>query len=127
MRRTVVVTGAGSGIARAIGLTQFGAGSALLLRPHRIAAATATPGGLAAPAGVARALGGRLLIQGLVTLVRPAPSTMAVSGAVDVLHALSMVGVAARPGYRRPALISGGFAATSAAVALRCARRGTTR
>lgn len=88
-------------------------GAGLLLRP----AAAARAGG-AAPGGgtiaVARVLGARHLVQGLAGLARPRWAPL--GAAVDGLHALSMVGVAALDrAHRRGALTSASVAVVFAA------------
>ncbi len=54
---------------------------------------------------VARLLGARYGVQGVVLVVVPGPPVRAVR-AVDVLHALSMLAFLGSPRYRRPALAS---------------------
>lgn len=67
-------------------------------------------------AWIVRLLGGRLVAQHALVLLRPTRTTVLLGVAVDTLHALSMIGVALLwREYRRPAAVS---AATTAASAL---------
>ncbi|MEO7446799.1 MAG: hypothetical protein ABI336_00890 [Humibacillus sp.] len=62
---------------------------------------------------VTRVLGVRHLVQGLAQVA--APSALRGPVVVDALHAASMLPLAlVDPGYRRPALLSGGLALLSA-------------
>jgi hypothetical protein len=68
-------------------------------------------------------LAARHVVQATVTLIRPGRKVAAVGAAVDALHSLSMVGLAAAsPSHRRGALteavVAGGLAAAGAAIAL---------
>jgi hypothetical protein len=80
------------------------------------------------PTWVVRLLGGRLVAQHALVLARPAHGTVLAGAVVDVLHAASMVAVAAvGRRYRRPAAVSAAAAAVSAAVGMATAPRGASR
>lgn len=103
-------------------LQAVGAGStvygALLLTAPRAVVAAVGAGSTPPPSLIVRVLGARQLGQGLALLIRPLPSTVAVSAVVDGLHALTMVAAAARwPGQRRAAVVSGGVAVVSGVLA----------
>lgn len=73
---------------------------------------------------VVRVLGARQVTQAGLTLVFPAEPVLGLGVAVDALHALSMVALAAAtPRWRRPALVSGLTAAAFAAAGVLAARR----
>jgi hypothetical protein len=73
---------------------------------------------------VVRVLGARQLTQAGLALAFPAEPLLGLGVGVDVLHALSMVPVAAAvPRWRRPALVSGLMAAAFAAAGVLAARR----
>ena len=66
---------------------------------------------------VCRALGARELAQAAVSAAVPAPAALAVGVAVDVTHALSMIGVATfSRRHRRAALTSAALATAFAAL-----------
>ncbi len=70
------------------------------------------------PSWIVRVLGIRQIGQGVAVLLRPAPSTVAVSASVDGLHALTMVAAAVRwPRYRRVSVASGAVAVASGMLA----------
>jgi hypothetical protein len=111
-----------TGSARLIGCVDFILGAIMVVRPDRIAGATASSA--VPPIAVVRVLGSRYLVQGLTELARPGPTVLALSSGVDGLHALSMFALAAaRPEYRRPAMTSGTVATVRALVAGSVARR----
>jgi hypothetical protein len=92
-------------------------GTALVLRPNGIARALSA-GQPLPPAGIVRVLGGRMLVQGILLLAEPKRPVASAGVAIDAVHALSMITVAAvLPRYRRVALISAGEATLSATVA----------
>jgi hypothetical protein len=91
-------------------------GFALLIRPRRAVAAL-SPQFPESRVWVVRALGARLVAQHAIVLVAPRTSVVRTAAAVDAVHAASMVPLLAFPRYRRAALISGGVAATWAALA----------
>lgn len=65
---------------------------------------------------LARVLAGRQLAQGALTIGAPRPNTLGLGAAVDLLHAASMVALAAVvPAARRPAAASAIVAALAAA------------
>jgi hypothetical protein len=104
----------GDGAARAVGIGTGIAGAALVLRPRHISRRT-RGSGLVPPPSIVRLLGSRYLIQGAVQTIWPRREVWRISGAVDVLHASTMVAAAlARPQYRSAACASLLFALTSA-------------
>ena len=117
-----------TGLGRALAAGQFVGGAAVLARPREVAALAAGRPDGRPPTPVMRFLGARLLVQGAVALVRPSRFVVLGGGAVDALHALSMVGVAGVDArYRRPALLSAGAAAASAAAAYTSAAASAAR
>ena len=73
---------------------------------------------------VVRVLGARQVTQAGLALAFPAEPLLGLGVGVDAMHALSMVALAAaRPRWRRPALVSGLMAATFAAAGVLAARR----
>jgi len=73
---------------------------------------------------VVRVLGARQLAQAGLAVSFPAGPLLGLGVAVDAMHALSMVALAAsRPRWRRPALISAAMAAAFAATGVLAARR----
>lgn len=104
LRRGVRILAGARGLEAAVLLTRPQAVGGLVGGAH------ATP-----PAWVLRMLGGRLLVQCLVEIIRPAKAVVALGAVVDLTHAASML-AAARwlPNYRRPALASAAEAAASA-------------
>lgn len=100
------------------------AGSVLLLRPRQVGAAAAPAPNVAPAPWLTRVLGARQLAQGSVVLVRPSVAVTVGGALVDAAHAASMLIVAAVSSrYRRPALISAGFAGAAAAAQLFAAQR----
>ena len=94
----------------------------LLARPLTVARAVS---GEQPPAWVIRALGARLLAQGLAEALRPDRRTLQLGVAVDTAHALSMLPAAwLLPRYRRSALASAASSAVSAAIGAVTARSG---
>jgi hypothetical protein len=90
----------------------------MLVAPHLVSTAVAGPEP-PAPSWLVRMLGGRLIGQGGLLLVRPTPGVLAVGRAIDILHGSSMLFAAtARPAYRRSALTSGAVAAGSVLVSV---------
>ena len=103
-------------------LRAVGAGSVLygvlLVSAPRAAVAAAGGGRTPPPSTVVRVLGARQIGQGLALLLRPARATVAISSAVDGLHALTMVAAAIRwPAYRRVSVASGAVALVSGVLA----------
>ena len=73
---------------------------------------------------VARVLGTRQLLQGLMIIRRPTRRTLELGAAVDALHAATMVvGAAANVGPRRLTLASAATAGTFAGLGLADSRR----
>jgi hypothetical protein len=67
------------------------------------------------PVWILRLLGIRMLIQGLAEIAAPRRRTFQICAAIDVAHAMSMVGAARIwPAYRRAALQSAAAAGVSA-------------
>lgn len=83
-------------------------GATCVLRAEDVARAAATTTTCARPATTfARVLGARELVQGAATAALPTAGTVRVGVAVDVLHAVSMCGLAVVDGSRRrPALLN---------------------
>lgn len=89
-------------------------GAGLLLQPHRLARWICGSRGLPDET-IIRILGGRELLQGAVQIAYPEKGLLAGGIAVDVLHLLSMLSLAAVwPTYRRAALASAAMAGISA-------------
>jgi hypothetical protein len=106
-----------SGWLRAVAGVQALLGAALLARPERIGQAVTAGHGQDPAAWLIRILGLRMLGQGVLELVRPGRRLVLAGAAVDLCHALSMLGVGlCWPRFRRAALVSAG-AATAAAAA----------
>ena len=102
--------------ARVLGAGTCAAGALTLLRPDALTRAVAEPDHSGPPTWIVRVLGGRQLIQGVAILLAPTPAVVDVGKLVDVLHASSMLALAAvSPRYRRAGLVS---AATAAGFAL---------
>jgi hypothetical protein len=103
---------------RAAAAVPAAVGTVLLIRPRQVVgrvAADETEPWLA----VVRVLGGRLVVQQVLVLVRPTRRRVLAWAAVDAVHALSMVPVAAVwPAHRRLAAVSGAVGAASALLAL---------
>lgn len=102
-------------------------GAVTVIRPDAVASFVS--GGEDLPnANVVRLLGTRQLVQGIVLGLRPLPLVIAGAITVDVLHAISMVGLTAvRPAYRRSALASAATAAASAAAGILVSHRRAVR
>jgi hypothetical protein len=97
-------------------------GALLVARPRPVTRALA-PGYPADRDWVVRLLGARQVVQhGVLLAASDRPLTYA-GVAVDAVHALSMLGFACSPRYRRAALVSGGTAAASAAITAALAGR----
>jgi hypothetical protein len=76
------------------------------------------------PTWVVRLLGGRLLAQGVLLMLRPGRRLMLAGATVDGTHAASMVAAALQwPQYRRAAVVSAGMAVGFAAAGVAVARR----
>ncbi|MEU2349127.1 hypothetical protein [Modestobacter sp. NPDC049651] len=91
-------------------------GAVLLVAPERVTRAVAG-GGPEPRAWVVRLLGGRLVAQHGLVLLRPSRAVVLLGVGVDTVHAASMVALAAAlPRYRRAAEVSGGTSLVSAAV-----------
>ncbi len=102
--------------ARWVGLATGLVGGVLLARPDAVARWVAGPAA-AAPGPIVGLLGLRGVAQGTLLVAVPGRTTLRLGAATDALHAASMAVLAlADPRYRRTALVSGLFAAVSAAV-----------
>ncbi|MBI1376491.1 MAG: hypothetical protein GC157_03265 [Frankiales bacterium] len=98
-------------------------GGALLAAPDRLFCAANAHQYDELGVAAARVLGGRDLVQGLVTALLPRTSVRRAGAAVDAVHALSMLAVAATPSAtRRAALVSGLLASAELGIGLRLAR-----
>jgi hypothetical protein len=122
----------GSNQGRRRGITRLlaGAGAAtglvLLARPQRVVDAVA-PAFPRDRLWLVRLLGVRLLVQHGAVLASPTPRLVQLGSAVDLAHAASMVPFVASPRFGPAARLSGGLAATYAAVALAAAPRSQRR
>ena len=95
-----------------------GWGAVLLVAPERMTR-LACGGGPEPRTWVVRLLGGRLVAQHGLLLARPERRLVLAGAAVDAVHALSMLAVAAAwRDHRRPASVSAATALASAAVGL---------
>ncbi len=105
---------------RLLGATGVACGGVLLARPHAVARTVST--GPAVPAAwIVRVLGARQCVQGAALVRWPDRGLRLVGSGVDVVHLLSMLGLAAADTrHRRAALTSaamaGAFATLSAAI-----------
>jgi hypothetical protein len=100
--------------ARIIGAGSVIVGVALLAAPGRVCDLVSNTG--ARPTGWVRLLGARYLAQGVAQLRWPRPAVLRGSAAVDGLHAVSMVALAAAsPTYRRLAVCSAALASAGTA------------
>jgi hypothetical protein len=102
-------------------------GAALCCAPGPMLRLAGGPGTEASPAArtVARILGGRHIVQAVLSAMRPTPAVLAAGAGTDVLHSASMIALAAldRP-RRRLGLSDSLVAATFAAGSWALARRG---
>jgi hypothetical protein len=102
---------------RLVASARVGWGLVLLVSPRPVLAGVHHVRVDRASLVVARVLGARQVAQGLVSFTRPEPTVLTLGGVVDVLHAASMVGLAAVDrGRARGALTEAGLAATWAAL-----------
>ena len=101
---------------QAVAAAQAVLGGALFGWPARIGQAVSTGRGQPPAAWLVRVLGLRMLVQGILELVRPGRRLVLAGAAVDLCHALSMLGVGlCWPRFRRAALVSAGVATATAA------------
>ena len=90
-------------------------GAAMLLRPGNVTRSVCG-GGPEPAAWIVRVLGARLVVQNVVTFVRPTREVVLAGAATDALHAASMLVARVRwPDHARPIWVSGSTAAASAA------------
>ncbi len=109
-------------VPRLIGATSAALGVILLATPGRVCDYVSDNG--ARPTGWVRLLGARYLAQGVAQVAWPEPAVLQASAAVDTLHALSMVALAAvSPTYRRSASLSASVAFAGASANALAARR----
>ena len=101
-------------------------GMTLLVRPHQVVAAF-SPEFPESRLWVVRVLGARHLAQNAIVLAAPRTPVVGAAAAVDLLHAASMLPLLTSDRYRRAALISGGVAASWAALGATVALGGTVR
>jgi hypothetical protein len=102
----------------------LGVGAYLVTRPEQALAVVGQPAPPQALVAITRVLGARTALQNVVVLAAPTRPVVLVGAAVDVTHALSMLGAALRwPAYRRAALASAAAAATAAALGRASAAR----
>ena len=105
-----------AGRLQAVAAAQALLGAALLAQPVRIGQLVTAGRGQDPAAWLVRILGLRMLAQGSVELLRPGRKLVLAGAAVDLCHALSMVGVGlVWPQFRRAALVSAGAATATAA------------
>lgn len=110
-------------VIRAVAAAQAGAGALLLTAPEGRLVTGRSGGPI--PTWVVRLLGGRLVTQAGIEVLRPTPATALGGATVDVTHGLSMLAVAAMSRrHRQAALRSAAFAAASAAALAIALRRG---
>ena len=96
--------------ARPVDLARLGLGILALARPQWLLRGTASRDGRW-PRRVTRILGARYVVQSVAGSDRPRPVGAELDGAVDLVHAVTMVGFAAVfPDHRRLALTSGALA-----------------
>jgi hypothetical protein len=108
--------------ARSVAAVNALTGVALLARPEQVVAAV-TRGNRIPAKEVARVLGGRLAIQGVLLALAPRYRVVSACAAVDLTHAASMSVLAgARPQYRRAALASALAATASGLLTVSAAR-----
>lgn len=101
---------------RPVDAARFGLGAVAMVRPDLLLRLTADAGGPWARRTV-RVLGARYLVQSAGGTLLHRPWVPDADAAVDLVHAASMVGLAAvAPHYRRPALVSAGLATLFAAL-----------
>jgi hypothetical protein len=111
----------GPAATRALAAAQTATGAALVVAPGAVAHAL-TPI-QAPPTWLARVLGGRILVQGVVVLLCPTRIMLLTGAAADAAHGLSMLAAASGfPAYRRAALVSAALASASAAAAVALSR-----
>jgi hypothetical protein len=109
-------------VRRVLAAARVGPALACLLAPARVLGAFGAP---VERAAVVRLLGARELAQ--AAAIAATPRALPAAAGVDVLHALSMLGLAAlAPRYRTAALAAGGSALAWAALE-RGTRPGTVR
>ncbi len=102
---------------RLVASVRVGWGAVLLVAPRPVLAGVHHVRVDRASLVVARVLGARQVAQGVVTVARPDPTVAGLGVVVDVLHAASMVGLAAVDrGRARGALTEAAVAATWAAL-----------
>ena len=110
------------GLTRLLAGLGAGTGVALLARPRQVVDAVA-PEFPRDRLWLVRLLGVRLVAQHGAVLAAPSAGLVRLGSAVDLVHAATMVPFVASPRYGRAARISGGLAATYAAIALALAPR----
>ncbi|UQX87059.1 hypothetical protein M6D93_12160 [Jatrophihabitans telluris] len=97
-----------------LGAAQACVGLVLLARPQAALNELTGPDARSAR-WIARILGARLSVQGSAVALSGSPVVIDVGGAVDAIHAASMLLIAARsPRWRRPTLASAAFAGAGA-------------
>jgi hypothetical protein len=105
-------------VMRLAGLSRAAWGTALLAAPRPVLRTLSTPADASAVITM-RVLGARHVLQALATTTRPGPAVRRVGMAVDAVHALTAIILAACDRWRRvPALIETGLAVAWIATAL---------
>jgi hypothetical protein len=112
----------------AVTLVRAAYGAALCCAPGPMLRLEGGPGAAASPGAraMARILGGRHLVQAVLSATRPTPAVLAAGAGTDVLHSASMIALAALDRPRRrlglsDSLVAAAFAAGGWALTLRWA------
>ena len=94
-------------------------GIALLAAPQKVFRAASGAAGTRGATDIVRVLGLRETSHAAIAIAAPTAPVVAAGAAVDGIHALSMVGLAAASSrYRRPALLSAAIATCASAAGL---------
>jgi hypothetical protein len=110
-------------MARQLAVARCCTGAALLSRPDPVSRLVSGSESLP-PAWLVRILGARMLVQGLLEVVRPRRGLVLAGAAVDLAHAVSMIGpVVLLPAQRRTAAASAAESSVAAVVAVALAPR----
>lgn len=104
---------------RPVDAARLALGGVALIRPQWLLGVTGSDDGIW-PRRVTRILGARYVVQSGLSITLGTPWTSKVDGAIDLVHAASTVGLAARfPRHRRLAIVSGALALGFAVADLR--------
>jgi hypothetical protein len=111
-------------VTRVLRLARLAYGTALLAAPARVVRAYGGDPADEVTTMAARVLGGRHVLQAILTGSHPGPIRRYGGAVIDALHALSMFTLATvDPDRARPALIDGSVAALFCAAGVRGTRR----